>query len=154
MFLPLELLLENSIEHSTIEPIYVKFAFSTRIFCRGVQGFSIVGLRIWFISRVEPIYVKFAFSTRIFCRGLQGFSIVGLRIWLISRVVSALKLRCWEFLECPMVPFRKPYTMCVRQTVLPWGYVGINWRRTHQKMIRHIGCGISVRTVQRLFISS
>ena len=40
MFLSLDLLSENRIQHNAIGPLYVTSSYSTWIFCRGVSGFA------------------------------------------------------------------------------------------------------------------
>ena len=59
-------------------------------------------------------------------------------LWLLkilfgSQALGFLRRRCRESLECHKVPYKRSYTVFVRVTVLPRGFMGIYWRQSHQK---------------------
>ena len=97
-------------------------------------------------------------------------------ILFASRIMGFPRGRCRELLESHRVPPQKSYAVFMRPTVLPMGYVGIDWRRHIKRspclfsrnmrgsifpsvsrirmgMIRLTGCRVSMRTSQRSLVA-
>ena len=61
-----------------------------------------------------------------------------LQILLVSQVLGFLRGRCWITVVCNKVASKKSQRVFMTVSVLSRGYVGIYWRRSHQKQTAFI----------------